>query len=131
MKDRTILHALRRGLEGGLVQVRVEALAVDGRVEALEAVLLERLHQDRLRHLEAVVQVDEIAIVVVVIRGTGRLVLILARHELLGRNGGQGPVQVVDRVDQILGEALDRKLSCRFHLPPRSLLQVPEVGDGA
>ena len=100
--------------EGGLVLVGVELVTVG--LEALEAVLVEGLDEDGLRHLDALVQVDE----VLVIAG-----------QLLGGDGGQGAVEVVHAIDEVLGELLDRKVASALDLALGAVLEVAEVGDGA
>lgn len=91
-----VLLVRLRGVEDGLVLVGVEALAVDGRVEALEAVLLERAHEDVIRHLEAVMQRDEVLVV-------GR--------QLGGIDVQKRALEVVDRLDQVPCEALQGEVA--------------------
>ena len=47
------------------------------------------------------------------------------------RDGGQGPVEVVDRFEQVRGEFLDGELPRRAYVALRALLEVSEVGYGA
>lgn len=115
MEDGVVLLVRLRCHEGGLVLVGVELLALG--LDALEAVLLERLHEDCLRHLNALVQVHEI--------------LVLARGELLGGHRGQGAVEVVHAVNEVLCEFLDGEVSGALDLALRAVLEVAEVGDGA
>ncbi len=104
MEHRSILQSMGGGLEGSLMHIRIKSLLIDGRVEALQAMFLERLHQDRLRHLEAVVEVDQIFV-----RGTRARRFVVVGHQFLGGDGGQGSVEIVDRIDQVLRETLDRE----------------------
>lgn len=105
--------------EGSLVLVGVELFARG--LEALQAVLGEGLDEDVLGHLEALVQVDELLDVVVLVGGV----------ELLGGDVGQGAVEVVHAVDEVLGELLDGKVAGRLDLALGAVLEVAEVGDGA
>lgn len=110
-----------------LVLVGVELVA--GRVEAFEAVLLERLHQHGLGHLEAVDEVDK-----VLVGGLSSTRCIGASFggrlfERLLRHHGQRAVQVVDAVDKVLGELGNGKVAGRLDLALGALLQVAEVGD--
>lgn len=77
----------------------------------------ERLEQDALGHLEAVVEVDE--------------VLVDGGVELVGGHGGEGAVEVIDALDEVLGELLDGKVAGRLDLARGAVLEVAEVGDGA
>lgn len=78
-------------LEDGFVDVRVEFFRLCGGVEALEAVLLEGLHEDGLSHLQAVMERDKI---------------LVFGDQLVGRNGGEGAIEVIYRLNQILSESL-------------------------
>lgn len=60
----------------------------------------------------------------------GDEVLVVTR-ELLDGDGGQGAVEVVDTVDQILCELLDGEVTGALDLTRRAVLEVAEVGDGA
>ena len=88
-------------------------------VEALEAVLGESGHEDGLGHLETLVEVDKVL-------GGFRLL-----GELLGRDGGQGAVEVVDAVNEVLCELLDGKVACSLDFALSAVLEIAEVGDGA
>ncbi len=81
MEHDPILLAWDGCLEGSLVHVGVEHLLFLARVESLETVFLEGLHQDRLGHLETVVKIDEIP-------GWARRFDIIFRNEFLWRDGG-------------------------------------------
>lgn len=123
--DVAVLLALSLGHEGGLVEVGVEllGLALLGRgagVEALEAVLLQGVHQDVLSHLEAVDQVQQVLV------GLGS-----RGAELVGRHGEQCAVEVVDALQQVHRETLDGKVAGAVHVALGALLEVEEVGHGA
>lgn len=109
--------------ERGLVLVGVELVAVG--VEALEAVLLERLDEDVLRHLEAVDQVHKVLVALLA------LGLALGLGQRLLGDHGQRAVEVVDAVDEVLGEAGNGKVAGGLDLALCALLQVAEVGDRA
>lgn len=114
-----MLLVLHGGHEGGLVLIGVEGKAVG--VESLEAVLLEGLEEDVLGHLETLVEVDEVLEV-------GRLLLGL---ELLLGDHGEGTVEVVNAVDEVLGELLDGEVTGGLHFTGSPVLEVAEVGNGA
>lgn len=116
-EDGVIVLVRLRGHKGGLVLIGVELFA--GRVEALETVLGEGLHEDVFRHLQAIVEVDEV------------LSLLRLVGELLGRNVGEGAVEIVDAVHEVLGKLLDGKVAGRFDLALCAVLEVAEVGDCA
>lgn len=97
------------------MDIGVELLCVLAGVEALEAVLLERRHEDAVRHLEAVVQRRE----VLVIGELGRLDI------------DQRAVEVVDGFDEVAGEFLQGEVLCGADLALGALLEVAVVGDGA
>ena len=119
IEDGVILLSLLRAHEGGLVLVRVELLA--GGVETLQAVLLEGVHEDVLGHLEALVQLNDVLELIVLL---GRLKPLLGDH-------GESAVEVVDALDQVLGEALDGELAGVLDLALGPVLEVAEVCDGA
>jgi hypothetical protein len=96
------------------MDVGVELLAGLGGVEALEAVLLQSVDEDAISHLDALVQ--------------GNQVLVVAL-ELLGGDGGESAVEVVNGLDEIAGEALDGKVLGGLCLTRCALLEVAEVGD--
>lgn len=102
-------------LERSLVLVGVKDLS-DG-IHLLQPVFLEGIQQDLLGHLQSVVKVDQILIV----RRVGARTL---------GNRFQRTVEVVDRLDQVLGKLLDRKVLGRLLLALGAVLQVAEVGDG-
>jgi hypothetical protein len=105
--------------ESSLLLVGVELLALGA--EALEAVLLEGVHENILSHLEALIQVGEI------LKVLGSVLSI----ELLLGNHPKGAVEVVHAVDKVLCELLDCKVFRRLDLTGGSLLEVAEIGDGA
>lgn len=106
------------------MEVGIELLALDAGVEALEPVLGQRLHQDGLGHLEAVVEVQQILV-------DAFITLFRLGIEYRRGHGLQGAVEVVDGLDQVLGEALDGKVFGRLYIPLRPILQIAEVGDGS
>lgn len=113
-EDRAVLLSWLGSHENSLMDIGVELLAGLGGIEALEAVLLQRVDEDAISHLDALVQGDQILVVAL---------------ELLGGNGGEGAVEVVDRLDEIAGEALDGKVLGGLCLARCALLEVAEVGD--
>lgn len=118
-EDSTVLLVRLRSHESSLLLVGVELLALGA--ETLEAVLLKGVHEDVLGHLETLVQVGEILDAL-------RSVLDL---ELLLGNHSKSSVEVVNAVDEVLGELLDGEIFGGFDLTGGALLQVAEVGDGA
>jgi hypothetical protein len=114
----SILLVRLRRLEHGLVHIRVELLTRITGVEALEAVFLQRANQDAIRHLDAIMQRDQIGVSIL-------------RLELVRGHGAQRAVEVVDALDEVAGEALDGKVLCGLCFALCALLQVAEVGDGA
>lgn len=115
-EDGAVLLARLRGHEDSLVNIGVELVAGLGGIEALQAVLLQRADQDAVGHLDTLVQ--------------GGQVLVVAL-ELLGGDGGEGAVEVVDGLDEVAGKALDGKVLGGLGLTRGALLQVAEIGDGA
>lgn len=109
----SILLVWLRRLEHGLVHIGVELLARLGGVEAFQTMLLQGGDQDGVSHLDAVVQGDEIRVIGL---------------ELLGSDCAEGTVEVIDRLDEIAGEALDGEVFGGLRLAFRTLLQVAEVG---
>ncbi|KAH6610174.1 hypothetical protein Trco_000194 [Trichoderma cornu-damae] len=105
------------GHEGGLVLVGVELGALG--LQSLQAVLGKRLDEDALRHLEALVEVGEVL----------ELLALLLDLELVCGDGGQGAVQVVDTVDEVLGELLDGKVAGGFDLTCGAVLEVAELSN--
>lgn len=100
-----------------LVGVELDAI----RLQSLQAVLGKCLDEDALGHLEALVQVGELLEILVLVLGL----------ELVCGDGRQGAVEVVDAVDEVLGELLDGKVAGGLDLTCRAVLEVAEVGDGA
>lgn len=101
--------------ENRLMGIGIELLKLDRGIEALEAVLLQRAHQDGLGHLDAVVQGDEVVVAGKALAGDGR----------------QGAVEVVDAIDQVRGELLQGEVLGCLDLALGALLEVAEVGNGA
>lgn len=120
----TVLETSSRGHEGSLVQVSIEllGLAVDllGGIEALEAVLLEGGEEDMLGHVETSDEIEE----VLVLFG-------LSSGELLRGHGQQRAVEVVDAVEEVLGETLDSELAGGVHVALVALNKVAGFGDRA
>lgn len=114
MEASTILLVGHGCLEDGLVNVGVELLALGRGVEALETVLLEGGDQDVVGHLEAIVKCDE--------------VLVLS-DELSRLDGGERAVEVVNGLDEVAGEALERKVFGGLNLTLCALLEVAIVCD--
>lgn len=98
------------------MSIRIERLS--DRINLLETMFLQRVEQYALRHLQPVVEVDEVLVVFHV--GAG----------LFG-DGGQRAVEVVDAVDEVFGEFLDGEVTGCFLVALRAVLQITEVGDGA
>jgi hypothetical protein len=105
--------------ESSLLLVGVELLALGA--ETLEAVLLQGVHEDVFGHLETLVQVGEI---LNALRSVLGVELVLGNHS-------KSAVEVVDAVDEILGELLDGEIFGGLDLTGGALLQVTEVGDSA
>lgn len=116
MEANAILLVWLGCLKDGLVNVGVEFLRRFRGVEALQSVLLERVDEDGIRHLDAVVESNEVGIV---------------RLELLLGDGTKGAIEVVDRLDEIASEALNGKVFCALDFALSTLLEVAEVGDRA
>lgn len=117
-EDNVVLLVGLGSHESSLVLVGVELFA--GRVDALKAVLGKSLDEDGLGHLEAFVEVEQVLVA-----------LVLLDAELLGRDGGQGSVEVIDAVDEVLGELLNGKVAGGLDVALGAVLEVAEVGDGA
>lgn len=98
----------------GLVDIRIELFALGRGVEALEAVFLQRGDEDAVGHLDAVVQRDQVLVVGL---------------ELLGGDGAEGAVEVVDGLDKVAGEALDGEVLCALDFSFCAFLEIAEVGD--
>lgn len=119
-ENSAILLALHLRHERRLMHLRIEldriALGIRHRgIEALKTMLLQRVHQDGLGHLQTRVQLVEIFL--------GR--------ELLSGNGGESAVEVVDGLGEIGSEALDSEGAGTVDVALCALLEVAEVGDGA
>ena len=56
-KHRPILLPIHFGLKSRLVQIGIEFLAPFTRIKSFQAVLLQRLHQYRFRHLQSLMQI--------------------------------------------------------------------------
>jgi hypothetical protein len=110
----SILLVRLRRLENSLVDVGVKLLGCLTGVESLQAVLLQRVDEDGVSHLDAVVQGNEVGVV---------------RLELLFWDGAEGAVEVVDGLYEIAGEALDGEVFCGLDLALGTFLEVAEVGD--
>ena len=115
-EDGTVLLAWLRCHEDSLVNVGIELLASFGGVEALEAVLLQCVDQDTVGHLDTLMQRAQVLIVAL---------------QLLGRNGGEGAVKIINRLDEIAGETLNGEVLGGLGLARCTLLEIAEVGDGA
>jgi hypothetical protein len=95
------------------VHIRIELLACDAGVEALETVLLEGIHEDVVGHLEAIVQCDEVGVI---------------GGELFAGHSGEGAVEIVDAFDEIAGEALEGEVFGGLDFALGSLLEIAVVG---
>lgn len=119
-----VIHVRRRSHESGFVEVGIELLSLAihllAGVEALQTVLLECAQESLLGHLETV---DEVEQILVGIAALG--------SELLRGHGQQCAVEVVNALQQVLGEALNGKVAGTVHVALSALLQVTELGDGA
>jgi hypothetical protein len=113
VKHGAILLIRHRGLEHSLVQIRIELLILYGGVNPLQPVLLQRLHQNGFRHFEPIVQHYEVRVCV----GQGG-----------GGDGGEGAVKVVDRLDEVAGEALEGEVFRGRYFTFCAVLEVAEVG---
>lgn len=118
-EDGVVLLAGLGSHKGSLVLVGVELDAV--RLQSLQAVLGQCLDENALGHLEAIVEVGELLEVLALVLGL----------ELVRGDGGQGAVEVVDAVDEVLCEILDGKVAGGLDLALRAVLEVAVVGDGA
>lgn len=103
-------------LEHSLVYIRVKLLTLLAGVEALEAVLLQRRHEDVVGHLQAVVQGNKIRVV----RGQfGRV------------NGAEGTVKGIDSLDEVAGEVLEGEVFGGLYFALGALLKIAVVCDRA
>jgi hypothetical protein len=100
-----------------LVGVELDAIGL----QSLQAVLGQCLNKDVLSHLETLVEVGELL----------EILAFVLSLELLWGDGGQGAVEVVDAVDEVLCELLDGEVAGGFDLTCCAVLEVAEVGDGA
>lgn len=108
--------------ESGFHEVGVELLGLAlnelAGVEALEAVLLKGAQHDALGHLETL---DELV---------QRLVLLgLGSRKLVLGHSQERAVEVVDAVQEILGETLDGELASSVHVTLVALDLVAGLGD--
>jgi hypothetical protein len=117
VEDSVVLLAWLGSHEGSFVFIGVELVTFG--TESLKAMLLKGLHENGFSHLDAFMEVDEVAPLL------GRI------RELLGGDGGQGPVEIVHAVDQVLCELLNGEVTGRLDLALCAVLQIAEVGDGA
>ena len=76
----------------------------------------ERVHEDLFGHFEPAVQGDELGV---------------GGDEFVGGDGGEGAVEVVDAVEEVLGEALQGEVLGGFDFARGLRLQVAVVGYGA
>lgn len=88
--------------------------------------LLQRLHQDRLGHLQALVQALELLAAAVAI-----VAAVCSSRERVGGYGQEGAVEVVDAFDKVAGKSRDGEVPRGLHVALGAVLQVAEVGDGA
>ena len=120
----TILQFSRRSHENSLMQVRVKllGLALDllARVESLQTVLLKGVHENVLGHLEASNELKELLVL-----------FSLGGIELFRGYSQQRTVEVVNALQEILGEALDGKVTGIVHVALGTLLEVAELGNRA
>ena len=122
--DIAVLHVLGLGHEGSFMQVGVEllGLALGGllrRIESLHTVLLERVHEDVLGHLQTSDEFHQF----LVFPGCRTTELIRWHRE-------EGAVKVVNAFEQVNGEFLNGKVTSAFHVALSALLEVQEVRNG-
>lgn len=101
------------------MQPRIKHRFLCAGIKSLQTMLLQRLHQDGLRHLQPFIEALEF-----------RSSAILPRQRLR-RHRRQRTVEVIDALDQIGGEARNGKVARGLDFSSGALLQVAEVGDGA
>lgn len=80
--------------------------------------LFQRLHQYRIRHLQAFVKIHQ-------------LLVAIGASNFLGRDGVERAVEVVDALDEVRGETGDGEGFGGVDVAFGALLEVAEVGDGA
>jgi hypothetical protein len=114
MEASPILLIRLRSLENRLMDIGVELLSSFRGVESLQAVLLQRVLHNGVGHLDAVMQRNELSVVAL---------------ELLGGDGAQRAVEVVDRLYEVAGEALDGEVFCVLDFAFCAVLEVAEVGN--
>lgn len=102
------------------MQIRIELLPLLRRIEPLQAVLLEGLHQDRLGHLQSIVEVQQVPGGAFGVLGVGL--------QFLRGHGGEGAIEVVDGLDEVFGEPLDGEVLGGLDVALRAFLEVAEVG---
>lgn len=120
----TVLETSSGSHEGSLVQVCVEllGLTVDllAGIKALETVLLEGIEEDMLGHVETGNKIEEVLVL-----------FSLSSGELVRGHGQQRAVEVVDAVEEVLGETLDGELAGSVHVALVALNEIAGFGDGA
>jgi hypothetical protein len=103
-------------LEHGLMHIGVKLFRRLTWVESLQTMLLECVNENAVGHLDTVMQRNKLGVVA---------------FELFGGDGAQRAVKVIDRLDEIAGEALDGEVFCGVDFAFCAVLQVAEVGYGA
>lgn len=118
-EDLSILFTFHLGLKRRFMEPGIKHSLLLNGIESLHTMLLQRLHQDGLRHLQSFVETLEF-----------RSSAILPGQRLRGHRR-QCTIQVINALDQICGEARDRKLACGLNFPFCALLKVSEFCYGA
>lgn len=132
-------------MEHRLMQIRIKHVPRRRRVEALKPMTLQRGHQNRFRHLQALVQAHEVRVqrihdrlrrrTLIAVTATAAAAAAVARRrrrgQLCRRHRQQRVLEVVDGRDQVFAEFLQREVPCGLGLAFCALLQVAVVGDGA
>lgn len=120
----TVLETSSGGHKGSLVQVRVELLGLAinllAGIEALETVLLEGVEEDLLGHVKTSDEIEEVLVI-----------FSLSSGELVRGHGQQRAVEVVNAVEEVLGETLDGELAGSVHVALVALNEVAGFGDRA
>lgn len=111
----TILLTLHLRLERRLVQIRIKHVPSLSGIKSLQPMLLQRLHQYGVRHLQSLVQIDQVLVAV-------RLA------NLLSRDSTKCAIQVVNAFDEITGEPGDGESFCGVDFAFGAVLEVAEVG---